>query len=68
MATHPATTALTSVNSLLCNAKEILRDAYGVANNGGLGNTVIQIMALSQAVTDVQVDVRARIAQKGERP
>jgi hypothetical protein len=65
MATIPAHTALRSCDSLLSTAKEILQDAYGVANNGGLGETVVQLMGLSQAVTDVQAGVRARLAQKG---
>lgn len=67
MATTSAQTALRSCDSLLSNTKEILQDAHGIASNGGLGETVIQLMALSQVVTDVQADVRARLALKAER-
>lgn len=68
MATIPARTALITCDSLLSDIKAKLGDAQGFANNGGQGNTVVQLAALSQAVTDVQADVRARLALKAQRP
>ncbi len=67
MAKIPAQTALATIDGLLCSAKEILRDAHRVASDGEQGNAVLQIMALIQAVTDVQADVRARLALKAQR-
>lgn len=67
MAAITAYAALTTCDSLLSDIKRKLGDAQGIASSGGLGQTVVHLAGLSQAVTDVQADVRARLALKGGR-
>lgn len=67
MTKMPTKETLRSVDSLLCNAKEILDDAFTVANDGGQGETTVKLAGLAQALTDVQAELRAQLASKEGR-
>ena len=54
--------ALTTIISLLCNTKEMLTDAEGVARDGGLSDVVASVQYLNETVTDVLNDCRDRLA------